>query len=247
MKGAGMRAGHEMRATLADWLDLHGLTPDVCRTLLSQTPGVAPTAKDPDWFATPEETWNLVAGYMTAALPQATRIIDQTTRETRRDFSGTGRWASRAFTFQDDKNGLVLVVCQPRQRLSDLMIIAHEFGHALQLTATLQPSHPMPPLTREICATLAELLVIEQFARTTAAEAALAMQIFTGRGAALRQRAQQDLLAALEAPSTPYSLNWNYPPARVLASRAKVKLDAKDLWRIFTGTMALPELLKATG
>lgn len=222
------------KATMADWLALHGITAQTCRAVLAQaepTPGKGP---DPDWPTDPLALWRQVADLLAPAFPPGDSLIVRTWTNTRTDFSP--QTTARAFTLHDDGTGRPLVAFRPKGRLSDLPTLAHEFGHAAQLIACA--GHPMPPVLREVCAGLSERLVLRRLAETDPERAQMAQAWVAGRG--LRHR--QALLLALDQPQAVYSYDWNYPLARLVVP-GLVELNPDDLIRLFAGQIPLADLM----
>ncbi len=225
------------KATMADWLALHGVTAQACRAVLARAAPVAAKAADPDWPQDPGATWRQVADFLTPFFPAEDGLIARTWTRTRTDFSVTGRGAARAFTLHDDGGGSPVVVFAAKGRLSDLTTLAHEFGHAAQIVAS--GGAAMAPALREVCACLAEHLVLRGLAVTDPETALLARRWRAGRG--LRQR--QDLGVALENPGSTYCYDWNYPMARALVG-GMADLPPADLAGLFAGQMTLADLME---
>jgi hypothetical protein len=222
------------KATMADWLALHGVTAQACRALLTNEEPTAGKCPDSDWPNDPVALWRQVADLLAPAFPADDGLIERTWVGTRTDFSGQTR--ARAFTLHDDGTGRPLVVFRPKGRLSDLPTLAHEFGHAAQLLASA--GQPMPPVLREVCACLSERLALRGLATTDPESAGMAQRWVAGRG--LRHR--QGLLLALDRPQAVYSYDWNYPLARVVV-RGLDGLGAADLARLFAGRIPLATLI----
>lgn len=225
-------------ASLADWLAVHGLTADLCRAVLQRAEVPGPVA-DPDWPSEPAALWPQIAQVLAAQMPQGAGVIGQTLASTRTDFSGAGRWGGRSFTLHDDGQGNPLVVSHLKGRLSDLLTLAHEFGHAVQIVACR--SDPLPPILREVCAHLAERLVARAWAWTDPDLAAQAAALVMARGARKREAVARALVLALDHPATPYDYDWNYPVAHHLAAVA-AGMAAADQWRLFSGRSGLADL-----
>lgn len=222
------------KATMADWLALHGVTAQACRAALTAGEPVPAKPADPAWPCDPTALWRQVADLLAPTFPVDDSLIERTWATTRTDFSP--QITARAFTLHDDGTGHPLVAFRPKGRLSDLPTLAHEFGHAAQILASA--GQPMPPVLREVCACLAERLVLRRLAVTDPDRARVAQAFMAGRG--LRHR--QDLLVALDQPQATYSYNWNYPLARALV-RGLDGLNPVALARLFAGHIPLTDLM----
>jgi hypothetical protein len=222
-------------ATLADWLAAHDLTPDQCRRALQDPDAVqAGPAADPVWPIEAQAQWRQIAQVLAACLPEGADSIALTLDTTRTDFSSTGRWGGRSFTLHDDGQGRPMVVCHLKARLSDLLTLAHEFGHATQIVAC---GAQVPPVLRELSACLAEGLVVRHWPWSSPALGQAAERLLAARGG---RKSARRLLAALDDPATPYDYAWNYPLARKLAG---ARMTAQDQWRVFAGQMVLADLM----
>ncbi len=222
---------------MADWLALHGLTAQHCRTILTWELPPAPTRPpDPLWPMAAKEIWALIAACLQADLGrEAIAEAAATTRLHLHTQAGP-----RAFTLHDDGAGRPVVSARLTGKLSDLLTLAHEFGHALQITAS---GPQMPPVLREVCAGLAEQLVMTELARRGTDEAALLPALFAARGHRTQGQTRRDLVLLLDAPATPYAYGWNYPLARRIVARLAPDLASERIWPIFQGRRTLAEIV----
>ena len=224
-----------MKATMADWLALHGVTAAGCRAVLARAEPEAAPGRDPDWPCDPVALWRRVADLLAPHFPHDAGVIPQTWAVTRTDFSGTARGSARAFTLHDDGTGHPFVACRPKGKLSDLLTLAHEFGHAAQIVASAGDA--MPPALREVCACLSERLVLRGFAIEEPELAEVAQRLVARGG---RRRL---LLQALDQPQAVYSYDWNYPLAHVVAEAVADRLNPAQLARLFAGQTRLADLM----
>ncbi len=123
--------------------------------------------------------------------------------------------------------------------ISDLMCLAHEVAHAVQLQ--LSAGSFMPPVARETCAFLGELALIDWARRTQTDLASKLLRVwreenqrYFGDDCALLRAAQAD-------PESAYTYRMNYPLAR---AAAVVMWRARgDLQRLFkAGSEAIAHL-----
>lgn len=223
---------------MPEWLALHGLDADACRERLVQGASSEPqTAPDPA-FPVAEVLPEVLAA-LGRALPAAAVILDRVRAELRIDLAPDLNRFPRAFTLHDDGRGVPFVSCPLKGRCSDLLLLAHEVGHACQLLANGTPH--LPPVLRETAAYLAEELV---WANADSAEHGVLRALHRARTVRMMARDGRALLDALDAPKAAYRYDWNYPIARDLAERAAVHLTQMAQWQVFTGQICLPQLLK---
>ncbi len=221
---------------LADWLTLHELSIADCARLLDLVVKVPPPADDP--LADITDPWGLVIGHLGQALPPAGNVLDQIRADVQVDLDPDLTRFPRAFTLHDAGGGLPFVSCPRTGLLSDLLVLGHELGHVCHVLN--HPDSPPPPALRETVACLAEWLVARAadsgFPHLAALQAA--------RDHRSSARSARVLGAAMANPSAPYSYDWNYPVARVIARRVVTTLPPDALWDIFRGHILLPDLVR---
>jgi hypothetical protein len=225
---------------MADWLALHGLGAEDCRALLSSAPGEVPHPAPEDPALSVTEAWPLVLQAMGRTLPSAAGLLARIGTEVRVDLSPDPRRFPRAFTLHDDGRGLPFISCPVKGRLSDLLMLAHELGHACQIVASGRSD--LPPLLRETAAYLAEEQVCAAIAEAEPERGAVLGALHRARTARIIDREGKALIRALEDPVAPYTYGWNYPIARDLAARARRHLPPEAQWRVFTGAASLTKL-----
>ena len=177
---------------------------------------------------------------MGRALPSAAAVLARIRAEVRVDLSPDPRRFPRAFTLHDDGRGLPFISCPMKGRVSDLLLLAHELGHACQILASGRPD--LPPLLRETAAYLAEEQVCAAIAEAEPERGAVLGALHRARTARIMDREGRALARALEEPAATYTYGWNYPIARDLAARAARHLTPEAQWRVFTGAARLTEL-----
>jgi hypothetical protein len=228
------------RYYLADWLGLHGLTASQCEQGLAriqhlQAAGRTDAAGAP-CDLTGEEAWQVAAGALRAALPAGAAAIEAVRTGAVRAFRPRGARGRRAFTFAGPHP---VVSLDYDGRVADLLTVAHELGHAVQIAAV---GGFVPPVARELCAFLAELALLDHLRVESPALNPLALAAW---GAATRHyvREGKTLAAALQDPRSVYHYGWNYPIARVLASECHEQLPPSALWSIFENRTRLSGIL----
>ncbi len=217
------------QATLADWLALHGVTADALRPFLVLHPSAPPVAPTPPPFAPSPAA---VAAALTRALPPLEPTLARLLDVARFDLAPDPARFPRAFTLADDGTGRPFVSVPLDGTATDLLVLAHEIGHACQ---ALPPGAPLlPPIQRETAALLCEHVLAQ-------AEPCLAPHL--ARRIARMARHTPALAGALDHPDTPYGYAWNYPVALTLAARAHQRLTVTDRTSLVTAPGPLAPLL----
>lgn len=225
---------------IKDWLDLHGLTARQCEAVMSRA--VYAGGGDPHISGCPaglscESAWNVAATAMLAAFPQASTMIDHVRINTLRMFRADTARAPRPFTLGAGPDGRPIVVLRYRGRIGDLITVAHEFGHAVQIAASTNTF--VPPVNREICAFVSELALLRHLGSNLPVKHGPAMAAWETRNADYLGRYAAQLALALKDPAAVYRYTWNYPIARVLASECFAQLPGDPLWAIFENRLPL--------
>jgi hypothetical protein len=224
--------------TLAAWLATNGLSRASCAALLrGDEPGAAPAAKPAVTGLDPEQAWAVVVAALAAALPAGREAVARAASGTRLILDGTGRLPRRAMALRDAGDGRPAVVFRPDGTARDLIVLAHEFGHAMNYreAGLLDP----PPILREACALLCETLVLSGLPQPLAVAAA---PLHDRRRARHLGPGRHSLLTALEQPEAPYDYDWNYPPARRVADALLARGEADEIATLFGGAYRLDSL-----
>ena len=225
---------------VADWLDLHGLTARQCEGVLSRAVhagGGDPAARARPAGLSGDGAWQVAATAMLAAFPRASEVIDRARRTTLRMFHADTARAPRPFTLAAGPDGCPVVVLRYRGRIGDLITVAHELGHAVQIAAS--GSGFVPPVNREICAFVSELALLRHLGAELPAAHGPAVAAWEARNADYLGRDAGLLARALKDPESVYRYAWNYPVARILASECFAELPVDTLWAIFENRLPL--------
>lgn len=218
------------QATLADWLTLHGVTAAALRPFLVPAPPAPPLGTRPPPFAPTPVT---VAATLARALPPLEPTLARLLDVARFDLAPDPARFPRAFTLADDGTGRPFVSVPLDGTAADLLVLAHEIGHACQ---ALTPDAPLlPPIQRETAALLCEHTLAQADPRLAPD---LAFRL------ARMSRHVPALARALDSPQAPYRYEWNYPVALTLAARATLRLAAVDRATLVTAPGPLGPLLE---
>ncbi len=228
---------------MADWLALHGVTAGDCLGRL--LPLAGENAGDPPPDPALADPLPVVLAALRRALPVAAPLLDRLPAEADINLAPDLRRFPRAFTLRDAGRGRPYVSCPLRGRLSDLLTLGHEAGHACQSLIRGAAAPDVPPVLRELAAYLAEELVLAGLAQHALGQTARALHAartarIMGRNAASLRRGLQDPQQAV------YDYGWNYPLARDLAARVQARWPDADKWQVIGGHVALPDLWAGT-
>lgn len=227
---------------MQDWLQLHGLTSQDCERLVSIDPPVSEptTGEAPASWPDGPGLWSLAAAALSAQLPEISEDIARTATQTAVNFAPDPARHPRPFAVYIAEKSTVYASCPLSQSARDMILVAHEFGHALQLH--LVADKGVPPILRETCAILAEELMLQALPDLAPDEAGPV----GARLAAYRARdlgpMRDDLLEALRNPTATYRYDWNYPPARSLALGLRGRREAGTMAALFRGEVTLGNL-----
>ncbi|WP_322895757.1 MULTISPECIES: hypothetical protein [unclassified Yoonia] len=100
-------------------------------------------------------------------------------------------------------------------RADDLICLAHEVAHALQIM--MSDHEPMPPVAREVCAFLGELALIAYCREQAPNLNAALSNVWHAENERYLGSDLDALSDALNDPETPYQYRLNYPLARLAA------------------------------
>ena len=262
-----MTAGQTDKATnatarhdLSDWLDLHALDAAQCRQILQDWPDSGPERRpqprsEPgaqkahsapaSELPTAQVVWDMARAALRAEFGGGADVIDATHARTQTLFQPDPQKYPRAFTLNDNGQGVPLVVCNYQGRVADIMTLAHEFGHAVQISAS--GGRFVPPVGREVCAFLSELAMLAYLKGQKSDLYDGARQVWQAATLKIWRKDRVELLAALGDLATPYNYQWNYPMAHIVAAQASARAWGKPatdprVWLLFEGGLPAAEL-----
>lgn len=209
----------ECQATIADWLDFNGLTREAVQQQLAVIESLDVDAFDrlgvqPHLGLTVDDAWAFCAESMRVAFPDLKARIDKIEMEAPKCLKPKGTKHPKPFTYDLGFQKLPFVSLHYQERPADLLAMAHEFGHAVQIVASWQNGEgQMPPVARETCAFLGELAVIHH------CQVRFPLVPFAHRKADANYFGDtaQELKTAIQDSQAPYRYGWNYPIARLVA------------------------------
>lgn len=134
--------------------------------------------------------------------------------------------AAHPFTHYNPETGQTTIAMTWSGSPADLLCLAHEAGHAAH--HILSQTNQMPPILRETCAFLAELVVIDSLAWSDPGLYAALQMAWHDDGVHYLDEDLPVLGEALKDPATPYQYRMNYPIARLAAVRLFTQVKPDD-------------------
>lgn len=234
--------------SLSDWLNLHALDATTCHAVLDAIArGSASATEGHDRPKPPyqpldlDTAWRRTVEALCDALPEQHGIIDATFANTQKivlDRPGPSR---KAVTLDNGRDAYPTILFSYRGAPAEHLVVAHEFGHALQIRAS--QGRLVPPIVREVCAFLGEAALLSHAGRRHAAQHAGLVHAWRRDSHRYFGMQSERLRAALATPAAPYIYAWNYPVARYLALRVAGRYLPDRIWRIFAGQMTVRDML----
>lgn len=233
---------------LGDWLDLHGLDHQTCLHLLDEirreSAKIPPYRSNPDQQSLsldPDGVWTKILSAMCSFLPGHQSVIEETfERSTKIAVAARGK-SRKALTIDHGAAKYPTIMYNYFGEISDLLVVAHEFGHALQIRAS--KGKFMPPVMREMCAFLSEGALLS----ACSIENALLAEDLTKSWQRSNQRyfgvLAVKLQKSLKNRDAIYEYGWNYPIARFLAIRISASFSPDLVWSVFSGGYSVKRVL----
>ena len=238
-------AGGDGPPCMAEWLQANRLSIDDVRWLLGESsagacPGAdhgAPEAAGLDAAA----AWKVCANALGRSLPELGGLVGNIRDEAPRDLEPSPGKDPRAFTLDRGTGVLPHVSLHYGGSAADLLAVAHEFAHALQIVAS--EGSPTPPVVRECCAFLGELMLLRYLRANLPATFGTARKAWESDNDRYLGEDRDRLEEALSVADEPYRYRWNYPMARVLAQDLFERKSADEVAAIFCAGAETPDLL----
>jgi hypothetical protein len=239
------------RHSLSDWLALHGLDPSDCRSILDAAAREVASAPGGDkWSASGgdapdlETAWLRTADAMRAFFPAQRSIIDDTFQKTVKVLVPQ-RNKSRALTLDNGPETYPTILYSYRGEPSDALVIAHEFGHAVQIRASRGKF--VSPIMRETCAFIGETTLLSHALCTDTAQHRRLSQAWHKSNNKYLGTDKHQLNLALLRPELAYRYSWNYPIARYLAIQISQRCSRDRMWTLFEGNLTVGGALRELG
>lgn len=238
------------RHSLSNWLSLHDLDPLVCRGILAeiaregggdqvafQRPGTPFRAIAPEtaWLKSVEAMRNFFD-------VQQRSIVDETFEKTAKVIVDRPGKPRKALTLDNGPSAYPTILYSYHGEPSDLLTIAHEFAHALQIRASRGKF--IQPVVREICAFIGEDALISQALLGDQELHSFLMDVWKRDNHLYLLKRAAILGSDLYYPETYYKYSWNYPIARYLAIKISRQCSRQWIWNIFEGRMLVRDILQ---
>lgn len=234
--------------TMADWLDLHALNRQACVHLLAAVARDAPaltrvrkTAQVRYEPLDPEATWALAISALRNFLPQQRQFVDDTFQGSEMIAIVGKRKSRRALTIDHGPAKYPTILYHFHGDASDPLVIAHEFGHALQIRAS--DGKFVAPVMREVCAFVAEGALLAHCREHDPPRYAAIHARWNADNRKYLNMFGAKLAAALTDRYSPYEYSWNYPVARHLAQGISRSFPPDAVWRLFQGDLSVSDLM----
>ena len=246
-----------MGHSVHDWLALHRLADcrawrealeDALRARAATHPprSVSPPPPAPDSNEggiglSAEAAWAMAASAMREAYPHGAEAIGRAERGCECDFAPGGDQKTVPYTMPAAGGRPPFVRVQFRGRPGDLLTVAHEFGHAVQLMVC--DGHFVSPVVRETAAFLSELALLGHLRDGHPALYARARAAWLADDRIYLDQDGQDLLHTLHTPCAAYQYRLNYPLARLAAVTSEARLPMALRWAVFRNRLPLHALV----
>ena len=234
---------------LADWLDLHGLDHKTCFNLLdeiSRESSKIPADRanvDPQFLSVDTDgAWTDIVSAMCRLLPDHQAMIDDTfLRSTKIAITGQGK-SRKALTIDHGPAKYPTIMYNYSGEISDLLVVSHEFGHALQIRAS--EGIFMPPVMREVCAFIAEEAIFSSCSEENSDLAASLQKYWQKSNQRYFGILAEKFRNSLGSSENIYDYSWNYPVARLLALRISSRFPRDSIWGVFRGDYSIKRILE---
>ena len=190
-----------------------------------------------------QQAWFLAADSLSEIFPVASEIIHDVQCNCERDLSADSGRKGEPYTLDRGRDVYPYVSLHYKGRASDIITVAHEFSHAVQIHTG--PDRFIPPILREIAAFIGELALLEHLKTTNSDIEGVIRAAWHRDNSIYFGEDTNNLYLALSEPDSPYTYRWNYPVARVLAEHLFGLLEKRELWQVFTGHWTLVQCMEA--
>lgn len=237
------------RHSLSDWLTLHELDAATCHRVLNATgPDVAGDfavgeGPEAEYHALDLELASLRAvEAMRAFLPQQHGIIGDTFENTARIVVDRPDKSRKALTLDNGPAAYPTILLSYRGEPADFLVVAHEFGHAVQIRASRGLF--VPPIIREVCAFLGESALLSHTRQRDLQRYPHLVRAWRNGNARYFGAQRERLRSALSQPDAAYSYSWNYPIARHIALQISRRWSEDRIWSVFEGKRSVRGVLR---
>lgn len=231
--------------SIIDWLNFNNLDRKTVRQYLDQiiTPCnlAMPVLNEENGLdLSSEGAWASCAEALRSAMPDLSGVIEKVKHQTPRCLMPNMKKYPKPFTYDLGYHNLPFISLHYQGRKKDLLAMAHEFGHAVQIVASWKTGEgQMPPVARECCAFIAELACMQALEPSIPG----LRQLHNTDSAIYFGANKVELEQALLNETCPYQYDLNYPLARHFASRIFEKCASSQQSELFCSSMLGPTML----
>lgn len=233
---------------LGDWLDLHGLDHQTCLHLLDEialeSAKIPAYRTDPDRQSLdldPDGMWAEIISAMCRFLPEHQNLIEETfQRSTKVAVAAKGK-SRKALTIDHGPAKYPTIMYNYFGEISDLLVVAHEFGHALQIRAS--DGEFMSPVMREVCAFISEGALLSSYSKENSIGSEALINHWHKSNKRYFGTLAIKLKESLKNNEAIYEYGWNYPIARFLALRISGSFSQDLIWSVFSGAYSVRRVL----
>jgi hypothetical protein len=225
--------------SICEWLEynrltlnqVHRATAAGLNLARSNSPDEGVTKRSVCSIKNPIKAWNLVANSMSRYFSAHSELIEAVSKNTTTCFISTPSSNMPASTIDEGKPKYPRVTCPFSGTADDLITMAHEFAHAVQIMAST--ADVTPPVHREISAFVGELVFIDYCKKVDNRLHQALKSTWKRQNRYYLCESARNVRIALAQAESSYEYSWNYPVARVLASRLFESSNSKELWELF--------------
>jgi hypothetical protein len=168
---------------------------------------------------------------MERVFPSRKGLIDAVKTHTDTCFLFTPLRYQQPLTIDEGGSSYPTVICPYSGGADELITMAHEFSHALQIMSS--KGRKSPPILREICAFIGELALLEYMKEKDLDQYNILFEAWNSQNAGYFGSNLKDLKIALSVTNSGYNYQWNYPIARVMAIDLFRNEESSKLWNLF--------------
>lgn len=239
----------DSRETFVDWLTIHKIDFNELKKLVSRFPPqnqiFNKEINDYKTGISAEEAWAFSAKSIAILLPQYKQTIDTVCTEADKCLLPKENKSNKPYALDQGRNLLPFVSCNYMGGIPDLISVAHEFSHAVQIVLSREHQTGknafMLPLLRESCAFLGEIALLDFFEKYDNKIHKQLKKAWLNDNIKYLSADVSELRHAIEDNKLEYSYNWNYPVARLYALMLRRQLNIpnksygnNDIAKLFT-------------
>lgn len=224
-----------MQHSIQDWLDLHRLKLNQAHVIVTQNPKIHSNYYANTHNFTQVQT-TIDAALTTFIVPAfysffgAKCWIDETIRSL--GVSVLSDVNQRPHIRDEGPTTGLTIYIGWRGTARDILFLAHEFGHAVQIKCS---NHNfMPPMMREICAFCGEIIVLKYINSVSRRVYSEILPQWENLNISYYDSAKDKFLVEVRKTDNPYHYDLNYPLARLIAHNLFIKNTPSRILNFFS-------------